>query len=85
MFSIMAQLLGPGAAPVPILESADIRHAAMRMMTVYEPDKPIGTPKTHKRCRANLDEAMRQVEQLVRQSWGRVEPLSEEAVIHAAA
>jgi chromosome partitioning protein len=54
-------------------------------MTVYELEKPIGTPKTHKRCRANLDEAMRQVEQLVRQSWGRVEPLSEEAVIHAAA
>ena len=57
----------------------------MRMMTIYELDKPIGTPKTHKRCRANLDEAMRQVEQLVRQSWGRVEAASEEAVIHAAA
>ena len=32
-----------------------------------------------------VDEALRQVEQLVRQSWGRVEPASEEAVIHAAA
>ncbi|MWC42123.1 AAA family ATPase (plasmid) [Sphingomonas carotinifaciens] len=83
--AIMEQSFGPALLPVPILESAEISHAAMRMMTVYELDKPIGTPKTHKRCRANLDEAMRQVEQLVRQSWGRVEAASEEAVIHAAA
>ncbi|MDR6129014.1 chromosome partitioning protein [Sphingomonas sp. SORGH_AS802] len=83
--AIMEQSFGPALLPVPILESAEISHAAMRMMTVYELDKPIGTPKTHKRCRANLDEAMRQVEQLVRQSWGRVEPLSEEALVDAAA
>ena len=83
--AIMEQSFGPALLPVPILESAEISHAAMRMMTVYELEKPIGTPKTHKRSRANLDEALRQVEQLVRQSWGRVEPASEEAVIHAAA
>ena len=83
--AIMEQSFGPALLPVPILESAEISHAAMRMMTVYELEKPIGTPKTHKRSRANLDEALRQVEQLVRQGWGRVEPASEEAVIHAAA
>ena len=83
--AIMEQSFGPALLPVPILESAEISHAAMRMMTVYELERPIGTPKTHKRCRANLDEAMRQVEQLVRQGWGRVEPLSEEAVVRAAA
>lgn len=83
--AIMEQSFGPALLPVPILESAEISHAAMRMMTVYELEKPIGTPKTHKRSRANLDEAMRQVEQLVRQSWGRIEPASEETVIHAAA
>ncbi len=83
--AIMEQSFGPALLPVPILESAEISHAAMRMMTVYELEKPIGTPKTHKRSRTNLDEALRQVEQLVRQSWGRVEPASEEAVIHAAA
>ncbi|MGC4030120.1 MAG: hypothetical protein QM754_00010 [Tepidisphaeraceae bacterium] len=44
----------------------------MRMMTIYELDKPIGTPKTHKRCRSNIDEAMGQIEQLIRRSWGRV-------------
>jgi chromosome partitioning protein len=59
---------------VPILESAEISHAAMRMMTVYELEKPIGTPKTHKRSKANLDEALGQIEQLVRQGWGRVAP-----------
>lgn len=83
--AIMEQAFGPALLPVPILESAEISHAAMRMMTVYELERPIGTPKTHKRCRANLDEAMRQVEQLVRQGWGRVEPAKEEEVVRAAA
>jgi chromosome partitioning protein len=54
------------------MESVEISHAALRMMTVYELDKPIGTPKTHKRCRSNIDEAMGQVEQLIRRRWGRV-------------
>ncbi len=83
--AIMEQSFGPALLPVPILESAEISHAAMRMMTVYELERPIGTPKTHKRSRANLDEALAQVEQLVRQGWGRVAPASEEEVIHAAA
>jgi chromosome partitioning protein len=54
------------------------------MMTVYELEKPIGTPRTHKRCRANLDEAMGQVEALVRQGWGRVAPAREEDIVNAA-
>ncbi|WP_140986182.1 AAA family ATPase [Asticcacaulis tiandongensis] len=70
---IMEQTFGPALLPVPILESAEISHAALRMMTVYELEKPIGTPKTHKRCRSNIDEAMSQVEQLIRQRWGRNE------------
>ncbi|MBG6120152.1 MULTISPECIES: AAA family ATPase [unclassified Sphingobium] len=83
--AIMEQSFGPALLPVPILESAEISHAALRMMTVYELERPVGTPKTHKRCKANLDEAMGQVEQLVRQGWGRVAPAREEDVIHAAA
>ena len=83
--AIMEQSFGPALLPVPILESAEISHAAMRMMTVYELNRPIGTSKTHKRCRANLDEALGQVEQLVRQGWGRVGPVDEEAILHAAA
>ena len=82
--AIMEQSFGASLLPVPILDSAEISHASLRMMTVYELDKPIGTPRTHKRCRANLDEALGQIEQLVRQGWGRVTPVSEEALIHAA-
>lgn len=83
--AIMEQSFGPALLPVPILDSAEISHAALRMMTIYELEKPIGTPRTHKRCRANLDEALGQVEQLVRAGWGRVAPSSEEDLLHAAA
>jgi chromosome partitioning protein len=81
--TIMEQAFGPALLPVPILESAEISHAAMRMMTVYELERAIGTPKTHKRCKANLDEALGQIEQLVRTGWGRVAPAREEDVLHA--
>ena len=81
--TIMEQAFGPALLPVPILESAEISHAAMRMMTVYELDKPIGTPRTHKRSKANLDEALSQVELLVRQGWGRVEPADEAEMLYA--
>ena len=80
--AIMEQSFGPSLLPVPILESAQISHAALRMMTVYELEKPIGTPRTHKRCRANLDEALGQVEQLVRNGWGRVDEVDEELVVN---
>lgn len=82
--AIMEQSFGPALLPVPILESAEISHAALRMMTVYELEKPIGTPKTHKRSKANLDEAMGQIEALVRQGWGRVAPAREEDIVNAA-
>lgn len=67
--AIMEQSFGAALLPVPILESAEISHAALRMMTVYELEKPIGTARTHKRSRANLDEALGQLEQLVRSQW----------------
>ncbi|SER43821.1 AAA family ATPase [Sphingobium sp. YR768] len=80
--AIMEQSFGPALMPVPILDSAEISHAALRMMTVYELEKPIGTPRTHKRCRANLDQAMGQIEALVRQGWGRVAPAREEDIVN---
>ncbi len=83
--AIMEQTFGPALLPVPIFDSAEISHAALRMMTVYELERPIGAARTHKRCRANLDEALGQVEQLVRQGWGRVAPASEAEVVLAAA
>lgn len=81
---IMEQTFGPALLPVPILESAEISHAALRMMTVYELEKPIGTPKTHKRCKTNLDDAMGQIEALVRRGWGIAPPASEQDIINAA-
>ncbi|MEE4349568.1 MAG: AAA family ATPase [Pacificimonas sp.] len=85
MHQIMQQAFGPALLPVSILESAEISHAALRMMTVYELEKPIGTARTHKRSKANLDEALGQVEQLVRRSWGHAAPASEEALVNEAA
>ncbi|MFT3967876.1 MAG: AAA family ATPase [Sphingobium sp.] len=82
--TIMEQSFGPALLPVPILDSAEISHAALRMMSIYELERPIGTPRTHKRCRANLDEALGQVEALVRQGWGRVTPAREEDIVNAA-
>ena len=70
---VMEQAFGASLLPVPILESAEISHAALRMQTVYELERPIGTPKTHKRCRTNLDECFGQVEQLIRRRWGRID------------
>lgn len=78
--AIMEQSFGPALLPVPILESAEISHAALRMMTVYELEKPIGTPRTHRRCKANLDEALGQIEQLVRSGWGRAEQVDPAAL-----
>ena len=80
---IMEQTFGPALLPVPILESAEISHAALRMMTVYELERPIGTARTHKRCRANLDEALAQVEALVRRGWGIAQPASAEEIVNA--
>jgi len=82
--TIMEQTFGPALLPVPILESAEISHASLRMMTIYELERPIGTAKTNKRCRANLNEALGQIEQLVRTNWGRVAPVAEEELIHGA-
>ena len=81
---IMEQTFGPALLPISILESAEISHASLRMMTVYELDKPIGTPRTHKRCRANLDQAMGQIEVLVRRGWGIAAPASERQIVNAA-
>jgi len=81
--AIMEQSFGPALLPVPILDSAEISHAALRMMTVYELEKPIGTPRTHKRCKANLDEALGQIENLVRAGWGRAERVDEALLVTA--
>lgn len=79
---IMEQSFGPALLPVPILESAEISHAALRMMTIYELERPIGTVRTHKRCRSNLDEAMSQIEILIRRNWGIAHPARTEDIVN---
>ena len=50
----------------------------------YQLEKPIGTARTHKRCRGNLDEVMAQVEHLIRRPWHRAQPASPEERLNVA-
>lgn len=84
LLRIMEETFGPALLPVSILDSAEISHASLRMMSVYELERPIGTTRTHKRCRSNLDEALGQVEQLMRRGWHRAKPMSEETLANVA-
>ncbi len=74
VLKVMEEAFGASLLPNAVLDSAEISHAALRMMTVYELDRPIGTARTHKRCRSNLDGVMAQVEALIRRPWHRAEP-----------
>jgi chromosome partitioning protein len=74
VLKVMEEAFGASLLPNAVLDSAEISHAALRMMTVYELDKPVGTARTHKRCRSNLDGVMAQVEDLIRRPWHRAEP-----------
>ena len=75
---IMEEAFGASLLPVAVLDSAEISHASLRMMTVFELNKPIGTSRTHKRCKQNLEEALGQVEQLLRRGWHRAHPAIED-------
>jgi chromosome partitioning protein len=79
VLKVMEEAFGASLLPNAVLDSAEISHAALRMMSVYELEKPIGSARTHKRCRTNMDEVMAQVEHLIRRPWNRVRPtLTEE-------
>jgi chromosome partitioning protein len=55
--------------PLKILDSSEVGNAALRMMSIYELEEPIGTPRTYKRCRENMDVVLDQVEDLIRSKW----------------
>jgi chromosome partitioning protein len=84
VLKVMEEAFGATLLPNAVLDSAEISHAALRMMTVYELEKPIGTARTHKRCRGNLDEVMAQVEHLIRRPWHRAQPASPEERLNVA-
>jgi chromosome partitioning protein len=74
VLKVMEEAFGANLLPNAVLDSAEISHAALRMMTVYELERPIGTARTHKRCRSNMDDVMAQVEHLIRRPWNRAQP-----------
>jgi chromosome partitioning protein len=84
VLKVMEEAFGASLLPNAVLDSAEISHAALRMMTVYELDKPVGTARTHKRCRSNLDGVMAQVEDLIRRPWHRAEPSFAKEVLNVA-
>lgn len=73
VLKVMEEAFGASLLPNAVLDSAEISHAALRMMSVYELEKPIGSARTHKRCRTNMDEVMSQVEDLIRRRWNRIQ------------
>ena len=84
VLKVMEEAFGASLLPNAVLDSAEISHAALRMMTVYELDKPVGTARTHKRCRSNLDGVMAQVEDLIRRPWHRAEPAFAQEQVNVA-
>jgi chromosome partitioning protein len=69
ILSLMDQTFGSYMLPLKILESSEVGNAALRMMSIYELEEPIGTPRTYKRCRENMDVVLDQVEDLIRSKW----------------
>jgi chromosome partitioning protein len=65
---------GAELLPVSILKSPEIAEAGRRTMSAYELDNPVGTAKSHKQCLANLDEAIGQVEALIKRRWAKSGP-----------
>lgn len=69
LLSLMDQTFGSYMLPLKILDSSEVGNAALRMMSIYELEEPIGTPRTYKRCRENMDVVLDQVEDLIRSKW----------------
>jgi chromosome partitioning protein len=84
VLKVMEEAFGASLLPNAVLDSAEISHAALRMMTVYELEKPIGTARTHKRCRSNMDAVMAQVEHLIRRPWNRAQFIGQGEQTHVA-
>jgi chromosome partitioning protein len=69
ILSLMDQTFGSYMLPLKILDSSEVGNAALRMMSIYELEEPIGTPRTYKRCKENMDAVLDQVEDLIRSKW----------------
>ena len=67
--SMMKQVYGPRMLGTVMKDSAEIDNACGRLMTVYELEGPITSPKVHKRAKVYLDLVNREIETLIRKTW----------------
>ena len=67
MREVMARGFGGDILPTALLDSAEFDTASVEMRTVYEHRG--AKSQTHKRCRANLDAVMADLERMIRRTW----------------
>ena len=67
MREVMGRGFGGSILPTAILDSAEFDTASVEMRTVYEHQG--AKSQTHRRCRANLDQVMGELELMIRRTW----------------
>ena len=67
MREVMGRGFGGDILPTALLDSAEFDTASVEMRTVYEHAGP--RSQTHRRCRANLDQVMGELELMIRRTW----------------
>lgn len=67
MREVMGRGFGGDILPTALLDSAEFDTASVEMRTVYEHQGP--KSQTHRRCRANLDQVMGELELMIRRTW----------------
>ena len=67
MREVMGRGFGGDILPTALLDSAEFDTASVEMRTVYEHHG--ARSQTHKRCRANLDAVMGDLERMIRRTW----------------
>lgn len=79
---VMQKVYGTAMLSTVVKDSAEIDNAGARLKTVYELEGPITSPETHKRCRAYLNAANREIELLIRKTWpSHYEALRKEGLV----
>lgn len=67
MREVMGRGFGGDILPTALLDSAEFDTASVEMRTVYEHHG--AKSQTHRRCRANLDQVMGELELMIRRTW----------------
>lgn len=69
VFTIMQRCSGGSLLPTPLAHWEAVKAASVLNRSVYELDKPAGSPTSHRNCLNNLDLVFREIEYLVRSCW----------------